>query len=509
MEKNSIKKSFGKKLKKRLKQKVYKWHKVLAFITMVPMLFWCLSGIMHPLMAHFFKPTIANEVLVKSKIDSAKIDVGLQEALLQNKLEEIKNFRLVSFDDNQYYQIKTKSDSIVYLNTSDGKMLENGDDKYALWLSRYFLDDAKSGIEKQEVITQFNSEYKYVNRYLPVHKICFDRDDEMQVYVETTTDKLATFNPKSRQWFIWFFDTFHNWSFIDAISNNGVRIVLMLLLLTVIGLSAISGMVIYGLFWKQFKKVRVENQHSKWRKYHRQTGLALALFTVLFAFSGGYHATKKWNPIAFEKMIYEPVFKAADLDSKEIKQLVSLPNFDNVSLIRFNEVLYYRCELVNEEEKTVKYFNAVTGKEEPSIDVDYAAFLADYFNTKIAKTKGSCCSMAEFSGVALKKQKVKEIERITDFKNKEYGFVNKRLPVIKVAYDTPENKTLFIETATSRLAAYVTNSDRVEGYSFAIFHKFLFMEWAGKDIRDLTMVLAALGVVVVGVLGLLLLFKRK
>ena len=509
MEKHAINKSFRKKLKKRLKQRIYKWHKVLAFITMVPVLFWCLSGIMHPFMAHFFKPTIANEVLEKTKIDSAKMNVGLQEALLQNKLDEIKNFRFVVFNDSQYYQIKTKSDSIVYLNTSDGKKLKNGDNKYAVWLSRYFLDDAKSAVEKQEVISQFNSEYKYVNRYLPVHKISFDKDDEMQVYVETTTDKLATFNPKSRQWFIWFFDTYHNWSFIDAISNNGVRIVLLLLLLTVIGLSAISGMVIYGLFWKKFKKVRVEDEYSKWRKYHRQTGLALALFAVLFAFSGGYHATKKWNPVAFEKMIYEPAFKAADLDSKEIKQLTALPNFDNISLIHFKGMLFYRCELVNEEEKTVKYFNVVTGKEEPSIDVEYAVFLADYFNTRIAKTRGSCCSMTEFSGVALKKQKVKEIERITDFKNREYGFVNKRLPVIKVAYESRSNKTLFVETATSRLAAYVTNSDRVEGYSFAIFHKFLFMEWAGKDIRDLTMVLAALGVVVVGVLGLLLLFKRK
>lgn len=509
MENHAKKKSFRKKLKKRLKQRIYKWHKALAFITMVPVLFWCLSGIMHPFMAHFFKPSIANEVLVKTKIDSAKMNVGLPEALLQNNLDEIKNFRFVAFSDNQYYQIKTKSDSIVYLNTSDGKKLKNGDNEYAVWLSRYFLDDANSAVEKQEVITQFNSEYKYVNRYLPVHKISFDRDDEMQVYVETTTDKLATFNPKSRQWFIWFFDTFHNWSFIDAISNNGVRIVLMLLLLTVIGLSAVSGMAIYGLFWKQFKKVKVEEQHAKWRKYHRQTGLALALFTVLFTFSGGYHATKKWNPIAFEKMIYEPVFKVADLDSQQVNRLVSLPNFDNVSLIHFKSILFYRCELVNGEEKTVKYFNAVTGREEPSIDVEYAAFLADYFNTKITKIKGSCCRMTEFSGMALKKQKVKEIERITNFKNREYGFVNKRLPVIKVAYESRSNKTLFVETATSRLAAYVTNSDRVEGYSFAIFHKFLFTEWAGKDIRDLTMVLAALGVVVVGVLGLLLLFKRK
>lgn len=509
MEKNSKKKSFGKKLKKRLKQRIYKWHKFLAFITMVPMLFWCLSGIMHPLMAHFFKPTIANEVLVKSKIDSAKIDVGLQEALLQNKLEEIKNFRLVSFDDNQYYQIKTKSDSIVYLNTSDGKKLENGDNKYAVWLSRYFLDDAKSGIEKQEVVTQFNSEYKYVNRYLPVHKICFDRDDEMEVYVETTTDKLATFNPKSRQWFICFFDTFHNWSFIDVISNNGVRIALMLLFLTVIGLSAISGMVIYGLFWKQFKKVRVENQHSKWRKYHRQTGLALALFTVLFAFSGGYHATKKWNPIAFEKMVYEPVIKVSEFDDEELSNLMKQDSLKNVSLVKCKETVYYRSQCSNGKNDTIIYANAKRNALSAITDTEYAKYLANYFKVKVNNARSACCEMDSAHNIEDIDEKIKETAVITDFKNKEYGFVNKRLPVVKVAYDTPENKTLFVETATSRLAAYVTNSDRVEGYSFAIFHKFLFMEWAGKDIRDLTMVLAALGVVVVGVLGLLLLFKRK
>ena len=509
MEKNAKKKSFGKKLKKKLKQNVYRWHKILAFITVIPVLFWCLSGTMHPFMAHFFKPVIAHEVLEKAPLDTTVIKIGLREALVQNGLTKIKNFRFVSFGGHQYYQVKTIAGSIIYLNTYDGRKLENGDALYAVWLSRYFLDDAKSTVQKQEVITQFNSEYKYVNRYLPVHKVSFERQDKMQVYVETTTDKLATFNPRSRQWFILFFDTFHNWSFINAISNNEARIFLMLFLLAIIGLSALSGLVIYGLFWKQFRKARVADQYSKWRKYHRQTGLGLALFTLLFAFSGGYHATKKWNPVAFEKMVYEPVFNVSDLSSQDVNRLLLLPDFNNVSLICFKDILFYRCELVHEGENTVLYFNAVTGKEEPSVDIEYAVFLADYFNTKIAKAKGSCCSMAEFSGMSLKKQKIKQIERITNFKNKEYGFVNKRLPVIRVAYESKSNKTLFIETATSRLAAYITNNDRVEGYSFAIFHKFLFMEWAGKDIRDLTMVLAAIGIVVVGVLGLLLLFKRK
>lgn len=507
--KNELKKKrFGKKLKKKLKQRIYKWHKALALITMIPVIFWCLSGIMHPFMAHFFKPSIANEVLVKTKIDSAKMNVGLQEALLQNNLDEIKNFRFVAFNDNQYYQIKTKSDSIVYLNTSDGKKLKNGDNEYAVWLSRYFLDDAKSAVEKEEVITQFNLEYKYVNRYLPVHKISFDRDDEMQVYVETITDKLATFNPKSRQWFIWFFDTFHNWSFLDAIANNGVRIFIMVLLLSVIGLSAITGLVIYGLFWKQFKKVKVDDSASKWRKYHRQTGLGLALFTVLFAFSGGYHATKKWNPIAFEKMVYEPVFKAADLDSEEVERLVKQDSFKNVGMIRFKDAVYYRSQMLNGKNDTVLYVNAKTKKIDATTDAEYAKYLANYFNGKVTEKNASCCEMDSEPDEKCAEEKIKETAVITNFKNREYGFVNKRLPVVKVAYESGNDKTLFVETATSRLAAFVTNSDRVEGYSFAIFHKFLFMEWAGKDIRDLTMVLAALGVLVVGILGIRMLLKK-
>ena len=102
-----------------------------------------------------------------------------------------------------------------------------------------------------------------------------------------------------------------------------------------------------------------------------------------------------------------------------------------------------------------------------------------------------------------------ETKVLTEFESREYGFVNKRLPVVKLAYDTPEKTTYFIETATSRLASVTEKSDIIEGYSFAIFHKFLFMDWAGKNIRDLTMVLASLIILVVSILGLILFLKKK
>ena len=114
----------------------------------------------------------------------------------------------------------------------------------------------------------------------------------------------------------------------------------------------------------------------------------------------------------------------------------------------------------------------------------------------------------EEAETSLENVKLVESKLITDFESREYGFVNKRLPVVKLAYDTPEKTTYFIETATSRLATKVKSSDMLEGYSFAIFHKFLFMDWAGKNIRDLSMVLAALCILIVSVLALIMFIKK-
>lgn len=103
----------------------------------------------------------------------------------------------------------------------------------------------------------------------------------------------------------------------------------------------------------------------------------------------------------------------------------------------------------------------------------------------------------------------KEVVTLNDFDKREYGFVNKRLPVIKIAYNTAENNTFFIETNTSRIAAKVNNYDRAEGYTFALFHKFLYLEWAGKPIRDFVTVLTALSILVISILGLRILSKNN
>jgi hypothetical protein len=517
------------KLIKKMKQKMYKWHRTLGIITLIPVIFWTLSGLMHPFMAHFFKPTITNERLSIKPIDKTQLTLSIQEVLEKNKVSEFKNFRIVSFDNATFYQVKTVKDELLYFNALDAKKLENGDQKYAHWLSRYFLDDQKNTISKTEILTEFTSQYKYVNRYLPVYKTTFDRPDGMEVYVETASSKLATYNPKSRQAFIWFFDTFHNWAFIDAISNNSIRIITMFLFLSIIFFSAISGIVIYGLFWKQFKKTDSLAPKKGLRKYHRQIGIWISLFTLTFAFSGAYHATTKWEPYTLSQMVYEPVFETKSTNLQNNKLDLDWNRLENMSIIALNDTSYYRCQLAlakskyNTSKTDVKskwdkkenpkseilYINTQTNKATPNIDLEYAKFLAFYFGDNGAKP--SCCEMGDSptEKASLENTPLLETKVLTDFESREYGFVNKRLPVIKLAFDTPEKTTYFIETSTSRLAAVIEKSDKIEGYSFAIFHKFLFMDWAGKNVRDMTMVLAALIILIVSILGLVLFLKKR
>jgi hypothetical protein len=518
------------KIVKKIKQYMYKWHRTIGLITIIPVIFWTLSGLMHPFMAHFFKPEIAHDKLEQQIIDKNQLKFSIQEVLQKNELKQFKNFRIITFNNKTYYQLKTIIGELWYFDTTTAEKLENGDQKYAEWLSRYFLDDQKSAVKKSEVVTEFTSQYKYVNRYLPVYKLSFDRPDAMQVYIETSSSKLATYNPTSRQAFIWFFDTFHNWSFIDAITNNSIRIITMIFLLSIIGFSALSGILIYGLLWKQFKKTDNLQPKKGLRKYHRQIGIWVSLFTLTFAFSGGYHVTTKWAPYTLSQMVYEPTFETKEIPVASNALDLDWTRFQNASIITLNDTTYFRCQLFEKENKKFKtsktdsnskwnkkedkksevvYINATTNKIAPNIDLEYAEFLAYYFTD--GAPKAACCEMVESSEepqTSLENAKLLESKVLTDFESREYGFVNKRLPVVKLVYDTPEKTTYFVETATSRLAAVIKSSDMVEGYSFAILHKFLFMDWAGKNIRDLTMVLAALTILIVSILGFILFLKK-
>src|SRR5690606_13525922 len=131
-----------------------------------------------------------------------------------------------------YYQVKDTIGTLHYFNAKNGEYLPEGDKVYAEWMARYFLNDSISEVTSISLQTNFSQQYKYVNRLLPVWKVSFARADRMDVYVETSSSRLGTFNTQWRKVFLWVFDTFHNWSFLNAITDYTLRFSVMVFCLS-------------------------------------------------------------------------------------------------------------------------------------------------------------------------------------------------------------------------------------------------------------------------------------
>lgn len=473
-----------------LRARLYAWHRFIGLLTVIPVIFWTLSGLMHPFMAHWFKPTIARAFLAPEPLDGASLALPVQEVLTQHGIGVVHYFRTVKFDGQTYYQVQAPESPVRYFDTVSGEELENGEKRYAEWLARYFLDDPSSPVLAISEQTQFDGQYKFINRLLPVWRVDFDRPDRMTVYVETTSDRLGTFNPLSRKAFLWVFDNFHNWSFLENISNNTVRITVMLVLLGIVMLSSISGLVIYGGMWKKFKQPQPTTQKGVLRKYHRQIGIAVAFVTLTFAFSGAYHATRKFKPNTLPERVYQPAIAVADLQW-DVRQALDTGKVLNFSVVQWQGKSYFQVYRPMGKAFRSDYLDAANGQLLPNGNQQYAQFLATHF--------------AQMEGVTT--AAISKTEELWAF-GREYGFVFKRLPVVQFQYDNPQQPAVYIETSSSRLAAVIERPDRMEGLSFAVFHKYFLLDWAGSNVRDLAMMLAALGVLTVSLFGLAVFLKK-
>jgi len=474
------------KTKLTAKRSFYKWHRILGLMALVPVIFWTISGLSHPFMSNWFRPFIPQEVFRPLTQDQMKPQLSLQEVLDRNHLTEIRNFGLVNFDQGTFYQVLNRDSSYQYYSARNGNLLPDGGRAYAIYLARYFTGDKKTLVKEARLQTTFDDYYQPINHLLPVWKVSFDRPDGMDIYVETSQSRLATFNNNTRKAFLWIFEQFHTWQFLAAIGGEKFRIVVLLIIVSIMFLSLVSGLTVYGLFWKRFKtiqqKQKAENRKDKrfLHRFHRQIGLIVSFVMFTFVASGAFHLIVKWHNLQPQKVQYAQVIKRNELLLSNLKLPVPDLKIKKVALVRFQNKVYYQ---VLNEQKQILYLDAKSGKELLNGDQQYAIYLSNFYrNFNQAKTIDQPILVTQ----------------IKQFDN-EYGFINKRLPVEKISYPNQEN--WYIETTSSKLSTTVAGIDRAEGLSFIFLHKYFGMSWAGKNIRDLVSMLSAAGVLVVSLFG--------
>lgn len=476
------------------KQNFYKWHRVLGLISLVPVIFWCISGLSHPFMANWFRPFIPQEVFKPLSQQKMQPKLSLQQVLDHNHVPALRNFSLINFNKGTYYQVLNRDSTYSYYSANNGAVLPNGDSQYAIYLARYFTQDSTSAIKRIQLQKSFDGNYQPINRLLPVWKVSFNRPDGMDIYVETSQSRLGTFNNNTRKAFLWIFRQFHNWQFLADAGGETFRIGVLLGVISIMFLSLVSGITVYGLFWKRLKQISQKRKTSGSEdkrfvhRFHRQLGLIVSLVMLTFVVSGGFHLWVKLRNSKPSQKPFEQLIQRGELQTDNLHLNIADSLIRRVSLVKFNHHVYYQ---VLNTHKEIVYFDASNGTPLPNGDSNFALYLSNYYGGK---------SVANSLSQQTKTEPVKQ------FTN-EYGFINKRLPVVKVSY--PNQEDWYIETSSAKLATQVSGIDRAEGLSFIFLHKYFAMAWAGKDVRDIMSMLAAAGVLIVSLFGFAAFLKNK
>ncbi len=520
-----------------LRKNIYQWHRTLSLIIAIPVLLWALSGFMHPLMTNV-RPRVATQFLPAIVVDSSKIRVPLEQALQLNHIDSFTSFRIVHIEDNWFYQVQLQQNNEpVYIATLNGKMLASGNWLYAQYLAKQFLEGVKgvqantpqkskltessmhdccdaatdcvinaprgAKVSGTAFIKAYDDEYKSINRLLPVYKVTFNRSDGIRVYVETTTDRFAFAVDNKRQAMDRIFTMLHTWAWLDFLGKGKLLVEFLLA-----GLAFITTLMGIWIFFTTRSKKVSGNGLVKARRNHRYTAIIAALFTLMFSFSGAYHAFSKLNDNRHTD-IRATIFYKTDsvhFNLGALQQLVK-DSIVNMSLASIDGKTYWRVQ-VQSQKKHLAIQQPKDLMKSAGVPMPAVTYISAGDQSILAKGEELYARYlaAGFSGQS--DRAIVSVTAVTKF-GSEYNFADKRLPVWKIGYASGSHERFFVETSTGSLAKRINDKELREDYSFAFLHKHEFLGWAGKEWKDRSTMFWAFVQVVMVVMGLVLYFRWR
>lgn len=478
-----------------------KWHRLLGLLGALALFIFGLSGATHPIMAwtgpqaaKFFPPSIT------LKADDVRY---LPRVLKQNKIAKAKAIKVVPSEQGPLLQI-TEEESAPrrYFNLKSGVELPNHDLKQAEWLARYYTGLNETPISQVSFQTEFSDAYPWVNRLLPVYKISFASQDNLEVYIYTELSALANISNDWKLSLQRVFGLFHTWNWLN--DNDKARVIIM-----AVFLAALLGMTLTGFAMiLLFKKRKIADPG---RRAHRW--LAYCIWLPLFALSasGTYHLLQH---------AYAENHRGLRLGTELSLSGAKLPNelpainkfegtkLNGLSLISGSEgILVYRVGLsVAQPDQNVDRAGRFEGRPTES-SAKYV-----FLDTGLEWTNSAEREMAAFYAhkhLDLHPADLSSIHMITSF-GPTYDFRNKRLPVLQLDYKTPRQDRVFVDPVTGSVVDHLVKTERLEALSFSFLHKWNFLvPLIGREARDVLIVLLlALAIISAG-FGIKMSFKKK
>ncbi|MDD4927959.1 MAG: PepSY domain-containing protein [Gallionella sp.] len=474
---------------------MFRYHRWFGVFSCLVVIMWAASGVMHPIMSRI-NPTPVNmqppQVVPMLHMARSPADV-----LRQAGIEKVHSFRVMAWNDASYYQVSLPGQNQRrYFEVNSGAELPGGDAKYAEYLARHFMAEQQSELRNVTLIDHFNDDYLDINRLLPVYRVDFDREDGLRAYVETNPPRVSALIDDRKALLGSLFRVMHNWDFMSG--QDTLRRVLVSAFLLAAMLSALSGILMYGFMWK---RGTLHLRHAPLRRWHRSVGILVSLSALLFVVSA------EWHLLGSERRGVLPVMQGLiPVDQLALPEFVRHGMWGKINVMQVEGGALYQLQaMLPNPPRSVEGgehdHRAATHDIKPAVTYVNADGVVIHEGVKkhAVWLAGQVCGMGS--------DKVEDIKLISGFAG-EYGFLNKRLPVWRVAYETDDHLACYVETSTNSLATMVRDADRAEGWSFSNLHKYHWLDFAGKDVRDFVMGLFCLGNLLIAVLGLWMFTKR-
>ena len=498
--KKIIKKQLG---RQQILQKSLRLHGILALFAAVVLLLFLLSGLSHVLMVwtgpqqvKFFPP----QTMVKAEALSA-----IPHILKAHHIEDAHLIKVVPTERGNALQVTT--DEMAprrYFDLKTYKEWPDYDNQQAIWLARYYtgLNDAK--VVSSTFQTQFDRQYPWVNRLLPVYRVTFDTPDQRTAFVYTEISVLGSLTNDWKTLLQSFFTNVHTMSWLDGVQQ--ARVVLMVVMLL-----SVLGMLLAGINMLLLMKKRQIKVTS--RRWHRRAALVISLPLFFIVLSGAYHL------LYYSETEHTTGLKIADRfhidENMFANDLTWIKQYDGVMLNHLaivqgpDQQLYYRVSLAQGKamqqhaehdhssrfdglptEQGGQYYPLKTNHLDTLTDAQQAVYLATHHSRFDEAQVTAVTPVAGFSG--------------------SYDFRNKRLPVWRVDFSDRQGHSVYVDPATGMTVDHNVAIQRLEGWSFSNLHKWNFLTpYLGQAGRDVLVVLFLLTLVILAGSGVIQHRKKR
>jgi hypothetical protein len=516
-----------------VKTKTARWsyskHQWLGLIGGISLLVWGLSGLTHIAMVLFgpqqaaFMPPAAEVALEGAR--------PIAETLAKEGIAEAVAVKTVPAPGGGVlWQVTPAADGARrYFRPADGGEVTDGDRAQAEFLARHYLATDRA-ITAARLQTEFDADYPWVNRLLPVWKLEFAGDDGLTAYVHTETSSLAAVNNTTKTRLQSVFRALHTWEWVPP-GMDWLRVVVIGLMvgsLLALGLTGIAMLV----------TVRRKTRLPGARGWHRIAGYVLALPLIMFSASGIYHLIQSaLVPPISQLTMGQPVNVASGkwpvegdwaliARGRDIASVALVEGADGQPLYRIGLASIGPMgggEHDHGPSKTAAADHGMTGHDHaammaaqaktPSTDAEirearFAGIKPDGPAIYLDAATGNVVTSGDkdlaraiarrFTGAP--DSAVTGVELVTRFSH-EYDFRNKRLPVWRVDYGAPINASLFVDTGTGVLVDRVADGEKPERLVFSFVHKWNFLFPVGRLAQNV--IVGVLAIALIGFMAVL------